>query len=126
MLAKTKILLVDDEPDVLTFLAYNLRNKNFEVAVAVNGVDGIEKVNVFNPDIILSDVMMPEMDGIHMCETLKAQQKYKNIPVIFLSALQDDYQSMRAIMSGDDFISKPASLSLIFKIIEQHCSLLRV
>jgi len=117
---KNKILIVDDEPDVIEFLSYNFRKNGFEVEGAANGMEGINKVKSFSPDIIIADIMMPEMDGIIMCRLLKNHELHKNIPLIFLSATQDDYQAMNAAMAGDDYISKPIKFSVLLPMVEKH------
>ena len=119
---KNKILIVDDEPDVIRFLSYNFINKGYEVEGAENGADGIEKVKSFLPDIIIADIMMPEMNGISMCKVLKNDMAYKNIPLIFLSAAQDDYSAMSAAMTGDDYVSKPVRFSVLLSFVEKHFS----
>src|SRR3954470_20675163 len=88
-IVKNKILIVDDEPDVIEFLSYNFIKKGYEAEGAGNGVEGIEKVKSFSPDLIIADIMMPNMDGIIMCKVLKSHELHKNIPLIFLSATQD-------------------------------------
>lgn len=70
-MSKNKILLVDDEPDILEFLSYNLRKEGYEVETAVNGVEGVRKAKIIKPDLILLDIMMPEMDGIEACNQIK-------------------------------------------------------
>ena len=117
---KSKILIVDDEPDVIEFLSYNFIKKGYEVQGAGNGAEGIEKVKSFSPDLIIADIMMPNMDGIIMCKILKSHELHKNIPLIFLSATQDEYQAMNAGMSGDDYVSKPIKFSVLLPMVERH------
>ena len=71
MLSKGKILLVDDEEDILEFLSYNLKKEGFQIETANNGITALKKLNRFNPELIILDVMMPEMDGIEVCENIK-------------------------------------------------------
>jgi two-component system alkaline phosphatase synthesis response regulator PhoP len=119
-IVKNRILIVDDEPDVIEFLSYNFIKKGYEVLGAGNGAEGIEKVKSFSPDLIIADIMMPNMDGIIMCKILKSHELHKNIPLIFLSATQDEYQAMSAGMSGDDYVSKPIKFSLLLAMVEKH------
>lgn len=119
-LKKNKILIVDDESDVIEFLSYNFRKNGYEVEGAGNGMEGIAKVKSFEPDVIIADIMMPEMDGIIMCKLLKNHDLLKNIPLIFLSATQDDYQAMSAVMAGDDYVSKPVKFSVLLPLVEKH------
>ncbi len=116
---RNKILIVDDEPDVIEFLSYNFIKKGYEVEGAGNGMEGIEKVKSFAPDIIIADIMMPGMDGIIMCKILKSHDLHKNIPLIFLSAVQDDYQVMNAGMAGDDYVSKPIKFTMLLSMVEK-------
>ena len=115
-----KILIVDDEPDVIEFLSYNFRKNGYEVEGAANGTEGIYKVSSFSPDIIIADIMMPNMDGIVMCRLLKSHELHKDIPLIFLSATQDSYQAMNAAMAGDDYVSKPIKFSVLLPLVEKH------
>ena len=119
---KKKILIVDDEPDVIEFLSYNFIKNGYEVDGAGTGMDGIEKVKTFLPDLIIADIMMPDMDGIIMCKILKSHDTHKDIPLIFLSATQDEYQAMNAGMSGDDYVSKPVRFSILLQKVEKHLS----
>ena len=119
---KKRILIVDDEPDVVEFLTYNFKRMGFAVAGAVNGIDGIEKMRDFIPDLIISDIMMPEMNGVVMCDMLKRNPETRNIPLIFLSAVQDDYGILNAGISGDDFISKPVRFNFLLEIAKKYLS----
>ncbi len=120
--SKNKILIVDDEPDVIEFLSYNFIKKGYLVEGAGNGMEGIDKVKSFSPDLIIADIMMPNMDGIIMCKLLKSNELHKNIPLIFLSATQDEYQAMNAGMSGDDYVSKPIKFSVLLPMVEKYLS----
>lgn len=103
-----KILIVDDEQDVLEFLSYNLSKEGFEVFQAENGKDGIEVAKKEDPDIILLDVMMPEMDGIETSRTLRELPQFENTIIAFLTARTEDYSQIAGFETGaDDYISKP-------------------
>lgn len=103
-----KILLVDDEPDILEFLSYNLKKENFEVFTAENGKAGIEIAMRENPDLIILDVMMPEMDGIETCSEIRKNPKLKNKLIAFLTARNEDYTQIAGFDAGaDDYIQKP-------------------
>jgi two-component system, OmpR family, alkaline phosphatase synthesis response regulator PhoP len=112
---KKRILLVDDEPDFCAIVQGNLEKEGFEVEVAYDGVEGLEKVKASPPDAIILDVMMPEMDGYKMCKELKSDDKYSNIPVLMLTAVADKVSSTRyshydgMSMEADDYLPKPAS-----------------
>ena len=103
-----KILLVDDEPDILEFLGYNLKKEGFTVFTAQNGHDAIKMALEIIPHLIILDVMMPGMDGIETCEEIKKQPLLKNILVAFLTARGEDYSQIAGFEAGaDDYITKP-------------------
>ena len=103
-----KILLVDDDPDILEFIEYNLAKEGFEVATANNGVEAIEVAQAIIPDLILLDVMMPEMDGVEMCTKIREIESIKNTRVAFLTARGEDYSQIAGFdAGGDDYILKP-------------------
>jgi two-component system alkaline phosphatase synthesis response regulator PhoP len=103
-----KILLVDDEPDVLEFIGYNLKKSGYEVHTTHNGRDAIEKAKEVNPHLILLDVMMPEMDGIETCEEIRKDPGMQNTIIAFLTARGEDYSQIAGFEAGgDDYITKP-------------------
>lgn len=103
-----RVLLVDDEPDILEFLGYNLRKEGYQVETARNGREAIEKTIRFEPHIMLLDIMMPEMDGMSTCKSLRALPNFNNTRIIFLSALTEDKIQVDGFNAGaDDFICKP-------------------
>ena len=103
-----KILLVDDDPDILEFIEYNLVKEGFEVATASNGALAIEKAKEINPDLILLDVMMPEMDGVETCTRIREIDGLKGTVVAFLTARGEDYSQIAGFdAGGDDYILKP-------------------
>jgi two-component system, OmpR family, alkaline phosphatase synthesis response regulator PhoP len=105
---KLKILLVDDEEDILEFISYNLEKEGFVVFTATNGKEGIKMAEKVQPHLILLDLMMPEMDGITACEEIRKIPALQNILVAFLSARGEDYSQIAAFESGaDDYITKP-------------------
>lgn len=108
MSAEQRILLVDDEPDILALLEYNLKAKGYKVETAVNGIEAIEKAKSFLPHLILLDVMMPEMDGIEACEKIRVTPGLEGVTIAFLTALNEDYAEITGFNAGaDDFINKP-------------------
>lgn len=108
MRKEAKILLVDDEPDILTLLKFNLEKEGFEVETAGTGKGGIEIAARFKPDLILLDVMMPEMDGIETCIRLRENKELNNTVIAFLTARNEDYSQIAGFESGgDDYINKP-------------------
>ncbi len=103
-----KILLVDDEPDILEFLSYNLKKEKFQVETANNGIEGIEVAKKFQPHLIILDVMMPEMDGIETCDKLREMPEFSDVLITFLTARSEDYSQIAGFDAGaDDYISKP-------------------
>jgi two-component system alkaline phosphatase synthesis response regulator PhoP len=103
-----KVLIVDDEQDVLEFLSYNLEKDGFQVSSADNGRLGVEIAKKEDPDIILLDVMMPEMDGIETCRSLRELPQFENTIIAFLTARTEDYSQIAGFETGaDDYISKP-------------------
>jgi two-component system alkaline phosphatase synthesis response regulator PhoP len=105
----SKILLVDDEKDIVEFLQYNLEQEGFKVIVAYDGKEALEKLSK-NPDLIILDVMMPRMDGYETCSKIKTMEEYKNIPIIFLTAKSSEIDEVHGLnIGGVDFIQKPIS-----------------
>ena len=103
-----KILLVDDEPDILEIVSYNLSAEGYEVFTAKNGTEGVAKAKKKNPHLIILDVMMPEMDGIEACEILRSTPGLENTIITFLTARGEDYSQVAGFDAGaDDYITKP-------------------
>ncbi len=102
------ILVVDDEEDILEFLSYNLKKEGFSVFVARNGQLAIEQAKKIIPDLILLDIMMPEMDGIEVCEKIRALPNMNRSIIAFLTARGEDYSQIAGFEAGgDDYITKP-------------------
>ncbi|MGV3631841.1 MAG: response regulator transcription factor [Bacteroidota bacterium] len=103
-----RILIIDDEADILEIIKYNLVKEGFAVETAENGVEGIEKAKTFLPDLILLDVMMPQMDGIEVCESFRSIPELKSTLICFLTARSEDYSQIAGLDAGaDDYIAKP-------------------
>ena len=103
-----KILLADDEPDILDFLSYNLKKEGFDVYTAENGSKALEIAKKIQPDLIVLDIMMPLMDGIETCRQLREIPEFKQTIIIFLTARDEDFTQVAALdVGGDDYISKP-------------------
>ena len=114
MLSKGKILLVDDEEDILEFLSYNLKKEGFQIETANNGITALKKLNRFNPELIILDVMMPEMDGIEVCENIRNDEKNDDVLILFLTARSEDYSELAGFSAGaDDYITKPIKPRLL-------------
>ena len=105
-----KILIADDEPDILEIVQYNLQGEGYEVATAKNGNEAIELAKRFNPDLIILDIMMPGKNGIEVCNILRMQPAFNDTLIIFLTALSDEVTEVKGLETGaDDFITKPVS-----------------
>jgi two-component system alkaline phosphatase synthesis response regulator PhoP len=103
-----RILLVDDEEDILEFVSYNLQREGFKVFSARNGIEAIQMTGKIKPDLIILDVMMPEMDGIAACEEIRKLPGCKNVIIAFLTARGEDYSQIAGFEAGaDDYITKP-------------------
>jgi two-component system alkaline phosphatase synthesis response regulator PhoP len=103
-----RILLVDDEPDILEILKYNLSSEGYQVYTAKNGLEGVEKAKKKRPHLIILDVMMPEMDGIEACETIRNTEGLEETIIAFLTARGEDYSQVAGFDAGaDDYITKP-------------------
>jgi len=103
-----KILVVDDEPDILEFLQYNLEKEGFNVVTASDGEAGIQKAEQENPDLIILDIMMPKMDGVEVCRVLRSRPKFAHTVIAFLTAREEDFSQIAALETGgDDYITKP-------------------
>jgi len=114
-----RILIVDDEPDIIEFLSYNLTKEGYEVDTATNGRRAIEKATEFSPDLILLDVMMPDMDGIETCQELRANPLTKDCLIAFLTARSEDYSQIAGFdAGGDDYISKPIKPKVLISRIK--------
>lgn len=105
-----KVLIADDEPDILEILKYNLQQEGYQVVTAKDGDDAIEKAKQFNPDLIVLDIMMPKKTGVEVCEILRLLPAFKSTLILFLTALSDENTQIKGLETGaDDYISKPIS-----------------
>ncbi|HBX52321.1 MAG: DNA-binding response regulator [Bacteroidetes bacterium RIFOXYA12_FULL_35_11] len=114
-----KILIADDEPDILELLQYNLSKEGFEIHTASNGAEALTRAVKIKPDMIILDVMMPELDGIETCRKLKEMPEFANTYILFLSARAEDYTQIIALDVGaDDYIIKPIKLRVLISKIK--------
>lgn len=103
-----KILIVDDEPDILEFLEYNLLKEGYEVLTASDGEEGIKLAEKEKPQLIILDIMMPRMDGVEVCRKLRNRPEFDKTVIAFLTAREEDYSQIAALdVGGDDYITKP-------------------
>lgn len=114
-----KILVVDDEQDIVDLLTYNLKKEGFEVEYANNGRTAIKVAIRFQPDLVLMDVMMPEMDGIEACRQMRESNALKNTPIVFLTARSEEYSELAGFdVGGDDYIIKPIKPRILISRIK--------
>lgn len=115
----TRILLVDDEPDILEILEYNLTSEGYQVDTAKNGLQALEKADKWKPHLVLLDVMMPEMDGIETCEKLRNNANLSEVLIVFLTARSEDYSQVAGLEAGaDDYITKPIKPKVLMSKIK--------
>ncbi|MDC3345112.1 response regulator transcription factor [Flavobacteriaceae bacterium] len=118
-----KILLVDDEPDILEIVGYNLKNEGYSVYTACNGIEAVKSAKKITPNLILLDIMMPEMDGIEACEKIRTVKSLENTLIAFLTARNEDYSHVAGFDVGaDDYITKPIKPKVLISKVK---SLLR-
>lgn len=118
-----KILLVDDEPDILEIVGYNLKNEGYSVYTACNGIEAVKSAKKITPNLILLDIMMPEMDGIEACEKIRTVKSLENTLIAFLTARNEDYSHVAGFDAGaDDYITKPIKPKVLISKVK---SLLR-
>ncbi len=125
--AKQKILIVDDEPDILELIEYNLKKEGYQVYLASNGQEGVAMAKKVHPDLIILDIMMPKMDGIEACRLMRAIPEFKNTFMVFLTARSEEYSEIAGFNVGaDDYIAKPikprALISRINAILRRNTS----
>ncbi len=123
--AKQKILVVDDEPDIVELIAYNLKREGYQVYTASNGQEAVSTAKKIMPDLIILDVMMPKMDGIEACRIMRAMPEFKSTFMVFLTARSEEYSEIAGFNVGaDDYIAKPikprALLSRINAILRRN------
>src|SRR4026209_1751886 len=106
--SKHKILIVDDEPDILELIEYNLKKEGYLVYTASNGQEGVAVAKKVIPDLIILDIMMPKMDGIEACRIMRTMPEFKNTFMVFLTARSEEYSEIAGFNVGaDDYIAKP-------------------
>jgi two-component system alkaline phosphatase synthesis response regulator PhoP len=109
-----KILLVDDEPDILEIVGYNLSQEGYQISTAINGKEAVVKAKKVLPHLIIMDVMMPEMDGMEACENIRKIPELSNVIIAFLTARSEDYSQVAGFDAGaDDYITKPIKPKLL-------------
>jgi two-component system alkaline phosphatase synthesis response regulator PhoP len=108
-----KVLIADDEPDIVEILKYNLEKEGYQVITARDGDEALDKAKLTHPDLIVLDMMMPRKNGMEVCELLRAQSAFKDTLIMFLTALNDEATQLRGFGTGaDDYVSKPVSTTV--------------
>jgi len=107
---RKKILVVEDDPDLVELLSFNLRGCGFTVITAGDGLDALKKARSIVPDLILLDLMLPELDGFGVCEILRREPETARIPIIMVTAISSQFARMAGLEAGaNDYITKPFS-----------------
>jgi two-component system alkaline phosphatase synthesis response regulator PhoP len=114
-----RILIVDDENDFIELLQYKLAGHGYDLIVANDGVHALSQARTLKPNLILLDILLPDLDGLSVCEILRRQPSTKKIPIIFMSALTGDITKRTASMQAEDFFTKPLDLNRLEKRIEE-------
>lgn len=105
-----KVLIADDEPDILEIIGYNLRKEGYETHTAKDGDDALQKAKQLDPDLIILDIMMPKKTGVQVCETLRSLPAFQDTLIIFLTAMSDEASHIKGLETGaDDYVNKPIS-----------------
>ena len=129
-----KVLIADDEPDILEILKYNLSNDGYEVITAKDGDEALEKARRTQPDLVVLDMMMPKKNGVEVCQLLRSQAAFKETLIIFLTALSDEGTQIKGLETGaDDYISKPISpkvflsrVNALFRRVKKEARILTI
>ncbi|HEY8969781.1 MAG TPA: response regulator transcription factor [Puia sp.] len=109
-----KILIADDEPDILEIIQYNLSREGYDVVTAKDGDEAVGKAKMARPDLIILDIMMPKKNGVEVCEILRAQPAFKETLILFLTALSDEGSHVKGLeMGADDYVTKPISPKIL-------------
>jgi len=117
--ASIKILLVDDEPDILEIVGYNLKNEGYQIFKAINGLEAVKEAKKVLPHLILLDIMMPEMDGIEACEKIRQIKGLEDVIIAFFTARGEDYSQMAGFEAGaDDYITKPVKPKVLISKVK--------
>lgn len=114
-----KILLVDDEENIVMMVKARLQGNGYDVIVAMDGQEALQKARTENPDLIILDVMLPKMDGFKVCRMLKSDESYKHIPIILFSArTQSSDLEIGRQQGADDYITKPFQPAFLLEKIQ--------
>src|SRR3982750_3412370 len=116
---RKKILLVGDNTELLEILRLNFKWAGFSIATATNGIEALKKIRSLSPDLVLLDLMLPELDGLAVCETLRRDASTASIPIIMLTALSSELGRLAGLSSGaNDYVPKPFSLKVLLERVK--------
>ena len=119
-MSKSRILIVDDEPDIAETVSFMLQNRNYMVSIASGGQEGINKTKTEHPDLLLLDITMPDVDGYDVCMKLKADEDTRDIPIIMLTAMGESEAVLKSHSIGaDDYVVKPFSLPILLSKLKK-------
>ena len=117
--SEIKILCLDDEPDILEILKYNLSNEGYQISTAKDGKIAVKKAKQTHPNLIIMDIMMPNMDGIEACEILRSDESFNDTLIMFLTARGEDYSYVAAYEAGaDDYVTKPVKPKILLSKVK--------
>ncbi|MCX8043925.1 MAG: response regulator [Desulfobacterota bacterium] len=120
-MADKKILIVDDELDIIETLQFALEQEGYTCCTALDGVDGLAKARTENPDLIFLDIKLPKMNGYKVARLLKLDEKYRHIPIIILTAKTHDADRIKAIETGaDEYVTKPFDISHVLELVKRY------
>lgn len=108
------IFIIEDEEDIIKLLEYNLKLEGYRVESEKNGEEGLKRIQKIKPDLLILDVMIPQMDGFEVCRNLKSNDKTKNIPILMISAKSQEHNIISGLeMGAEDYITKPFSINIL-------------
>lgn len=120
-MAAKKILIVDDELDIIETLQFALEQEGYQCCTALDGADGLAKARTENPDLIFLDIMLPKMNGYKVARLLKLDERYRHIPIIMLTAKTRDADRVKAIETGaDEYITKPFDMNHLLELVRRY------
>jgi len=120
-MASKKILIVDDEPDILETLTFALEREGYSCCTALDGADGLHKARTENPDLIFLDIMLPKMNGYKVARLLKFDERYRHIPILMLTAKTGDADRVKGIETGaDEYVTKPFDLARVVELVRRY------
>lgn len=119
-MANKKIIIVDDEPDILKTMGIFLKSESFDVITALDGIEALEVIKKEKPDLVILDIMLPKMDGYKICRLLKFDERYKKIPIVIFTARAQEMDEKKAMeVKADAYITKPFQPEVLLKKVKE-------